>query len=73
MSTAANKVLRVISTREGFRRAGFTFGREPVDIPLDTLKKAQLEAITSDPALVTLEVEIEVKAEAETAAKPARK
>lgn len=50
--------LQVVSAREGFRRAGYTFGREPRVIPLCDLSAEQVEQITSDPALVAVQVEI---------------
>lgn len=63
------KVLRVASTREGFRRAGFTFGREPKDLPLDKLSKDQIEALRNDPSLVCLDAEAEVEVAGEEVAK----
>ena len=52
-----NKVLRVVSQREGFRRAGYTFGRTPVDVPVDELTKDERAAIENDPSLVSMEVD----------------
>jgi len=50
------KTARIIvscSLPGGRRRAGYAFGTEPVEIPIDNLGKAQLEAIEADPALST--------------------
>jgi len=73
MATATPKkkipALRVVAKREGFRRAGRRFGAEPQEIPLSELKKPEIEMLKNDPSLVTHEVEIEVEATAETAAK----
>lgn len=63
------KVLRVVARREGFRRAGFAFGAEPTDIPLDQLKKEQIAALKDEPQLLVTETEIEVPA-ADAADKP---
>jgi hypothetical protein len=59
-----NRVLRVVSQREGFRRAGFTFGRAPVDLPIDDLTTEQRSAIEIDPSLVSMEVAVKPDAEA---------
>lgn len=67
-ATKTIKVLRVASTREGFRRAGFSFTREPQDLPLADLKKEQIEAIKGDPSLIAVETEAEIAATAEVAA-----
>ena len=50
--------LQVVSSRQGFRRAGYAFGREPRVIPLAELTPEQVEAITADPVLSAVEVEI---------------
>ncbi|MBK1614993.1 hypothetical protein CKO44_16105 [Rubrivivax gelatinosus] len=53
------KGLRIVSRKEGFRRAGRAFGAEPVEIPLSDLKKAEIEALKDEPMLVVTETEIE--------------
>ncbi|MNV51741.1 hypothetical protein D3C71_1437980 [compost metagenome] len=73
------KVLRVVARKESFRRAGYQFGANAVDIPMDDLNGAQgkkkLEAILADPALVATELEVEADAiqaaDPETATTPA--
>lgn len=45
--------LRVTGPKKGFRRAGRTFGPEPVDIPLADLGDADLTALEAEPNLVT--------------------
>lgn len=52
-------VLRVVSQREGFRRAGFTFGRTPVDLTQDMLDKEKFLAIVNDPMLVAVQADID--------------
>lgn len=60
------KALRVCAkTEKKFRRAGFEFGRDPVDLPLDKLDKKQIAAIQAEPLLVVVEVEIEAPAKTE--------
>lgn len=61
MATTPNKIkaLRVVSRKEGFRRAGRAFGAEPVEIPLSDLKKGEIEALKGEPMLVVTEVEID--------------
>jgi len=51
-------ILRVVAKRDGFRRAGFVFGSQPRDVPLDALTDAQRTAIVRDPMLLATEVEI---------------
>ncbi|MGC4076865.1 MAG: HI1506-related protein [Rubrivivax sp.] len=58
-TTLKIKALRVVSRKEGFRRAGRAFGAEPVEIPLSDLKKPEIEALKDEPMLVVTEVEIE--------------
>lgn len=45
--------LRVTGPKKGFRRAGRTFGPEPVDIPLAELDDKVLAALEAEPNLVT--------------------
>jgi len=63
-TTKSIKVLRVASTREQFRRAGFEFSRAARDLPLSDLSKEQIEMLKADPSLVVVETEAEVFAEA---------
>lgn len=55
----ADRGLKVVSRREGFRRAGFVFSAEARTIPLSKLTPEQYEAITEEPQLVCQEVDIE--------------
>jgi len=50
------KVLRVISKRDGFRRAGMEFGSVPKNIPLGSIPSDAYQAIRHDPTLVSYEV-----------------
>ncbi len=74
------KILRVVAKKDGFRRAGFAFGSDPQDIPLDTLDAKQLAALKGDRMLVATELEIDQAEAGEPAAgagtegsKPARR
>jgi len=58
-------VLRVVAKREGFRRAGFVFGSQARDVPVDSLTDAQRAAIMRDPMLLTTEVEVEVEGQSD--------
>ncbi len=53
-------VLQVHSKRPSFRRVGFQFGSDPVNLPVKELTRAQIDAIKSEPLLVAVETEIEV-------------
>jgi hypothetical protein len=46
-------VLVVTARRDGFRRAGFVFGVEPVELDALAIGEDAVKAITSDPMLVT--------------------
>jgi len=59
----ATKGLKVVSAIEGFRRGGRAFGREATVVPLSELTAEQLEAITSEPNLAVVEVDIEAPKE----------
>ena len=52
------KALTITSPREGFRRCGRKFGREPVTIPRDELTDEEAERLTDDPYLVVVEVDL---------------
>ncbi|WP_420996236.1 hypothetical protein ACKI2N_002540 [Cupriavidus sp. 30B13] len=58
MATRKVKVLRVVSRKDRFRRAGHEFGTEPKDLPLDTLSAQQQAALKGDPNLVVVETEV---------------
>lgn len=62
-ATKAVKVtaLSVTSSREGFRRAGYVFGKEKVTIVLSDLSKEQVRQINDDPQLTITEIEIEAE------------
>lgn len=47
----------VKSKPESFRRAGFAFTREGVELDTAKLKKEQLEAIEAEPNLVVVPIE----------------
>ena len=53
------KALSVVSVNEGFRRAGYSFGRKAVIIPLSELSKEQVALIKGESMLVVSEVDIE--------------
>lgn len=54
----ANVGLQVVSSSDGFRRAGFAFGREPRVLALADLTPEQVDAIKAEPMLAVVEVEI---------------
>lgn len=54
----AGRGLKVICAREGFRRAGRVFGREPVVIALDALTEDEHRAIRDEPALASVEIDL---------------
>ncbi|WP_416053126.1 hypothetical protein [Cupriavidus basilensis] len=60
MATKKVKVLRVVSRKDSFRRAGHEFGAEPKNLPLDTLHQDHVSAIKGDPNLVAVEVEVTI-------------
>ncbi|MCP5246063.1 MAG: hypothetical protein H6937_08975 [Burkholderiales bacterium] len=49
------KVLKVVSSREGFRRAGHRFGKEPVTLRLDDLTDEQIAMLKAESMLVVTE------------------
>lgn len=68
MATASKKTppkagmvaaLSITSSREGFRRAGYVFGKEPVTIALADLSKAQIKQLNDEPLLSVSETEVE--------------
>ena len=56
-NTVAEKVLVVVSSREGFRRAGHRFGKEPVTLRLADLTDEQVAMLKAEPMLVVTETE----------------
>lgn len=48
--------LRVTGPKQGFRRAGRSFGAEPVDIPLAELSDEEIAALEEEPNLVTTRI-----------------
>lgn len=55
-------VLRITSKQPGFRRAGYIFGREAVEIHLADLTGEQIEQLKIEPMLVCVEAEVEAPA-----------
>lgn len=55
-----SKSLRVTSSREGFRRAGFVFGKDPVTIALSELNPGQIAQLNDDSMLNITEIEAAV-------------
>lgn len=53
------KALSITSSREGFRRAGYAFGKEAKVIPLADLSKNQLSQIRAEGFLAVSEIEID--------------
>jgi len=48
--------LKIISKAEGFRRAGFSFGKVPVILNVETLTSEQINALKAEPYLVISEI-----------------
>jgi hypothetical protein len=59
MAVKKVKALSVTSSREGFRRAGHSFGREAKVIPLTDLSKNQIGLLKGEGFMAVTEVEIE--------------
>lgn len=57
------QVLRVLARTDNFRRAGYQFGADPVDIPMEDFADAQgkkkLAAIKGDRNLLATEMEVD--------------
>jgi len=64
-SAAAKAIagLKISSSKQGFRRAGFSFGKEPVEIPLSDLSKEQVNMLKNEPLLAVAEITIKADAE----------
>ena len=56
-----NKLLSITSSREGFRRAGYLFGKEATTIALSDLSKEQVRQLNDEPLLTVTETEIEAE------------
>lgn len=54
----AGKGLMVISKRDGFRRAGYTFGGEAQTIAYADLTPDQVQQLKTEPLLVVTEVDL---------------
>lgn len=57
--------VRIVSKTDSFRRAGFTFSKQPTDIQLSTLSKEQIKALSNETMLQAETIEIEVEASQE--------
>jgi Mu-like prophage FluMu N-terminal domain len=57
------KILTITASREGFRRAGHAFGREPVQLPEDDLTGEQIAMLKAEPMLTVIESESEADGE----------
>lgn len=53
------KILTITASREGFRRAGHAFGREPVELSEDELTGEQIAMLKVEPMLTVIESSIE--------------
>lgn len=53
------KILTITASREGFRRAGHAFGREPVQLAEDELTGEQIAMLKAEPMLTVIESSIE--------------
>lgn len=51
--------LSITANRDGFRRAGYVFGKEPVVIALADLSKEQIKQLANEPLLSVTESEID--------------
>lgn len=56
----ARKALRITAKPpKGFRRAGFSFGPKPLDIPVESLSPKQLQALKVEEMLIVKEVTLD--------------
>lgn len=62
-TTTAKKVkaLKIVSSQEGFRRAGHSFGREAVTIPVSKLSKKQIDMLMDEPLLAVSETSVDAE------------
>ncbi len=54
----AGKGLKVVSKRDGFRRAGYVFSGEGQTIPYADLTGDQIDMLKGDPMLIAIEVDL---------------
>lgn len=54
---AKQKIVRIASRREGFRRAGLAHPAQPVEHPADSFTPDQLAALKAEPMLMVDELE----------------
>lgn len=59
MFLPSGMVVKVTGPKKGRRRAGRTFGREPVEIPIEELSEDEVAALNADPALTVTVVPVE--------------
>ncbi|MDO9053838.1 MAG: HI1506-related protein [Gallionella sp.] len=59
------KALSIVSSREGFRRAGRAFGREATVIPVSELSRDEIKLLKNEAMLVVSEVETDAPADAQ--------
>jgi len=52
------KIIRIISKKDGFRRAGKAHPAEPMDYPADAFDKDQLAELQAEPMLVVQELDV---------------
>ncbi len=57
------KVLVVVGKREGFRRAGYAFGKEEVRLLVSDLTAEQVKMLKSEPMLVVTETTQDAQSE----------
>ena len=65
-TTENTRGLEVISSRDGFRRAGFAWSKKPTIVPLDQLSEEQVQQLKDEPALTVREVDMPAPADAST-------
>lgn len=56
-TAATGTWLRITSRQPGFRRAGISFGTEPLELDVATLSQVQIDQLKGEPMLVCVEVE----------------
>jgi len=61
-ATKTQPAIKVTSTKQGFRRAGFSFGKEAVVIAVTDLTKAQMKQLEDEPCLAVSTATIKVEA-----------
>ncbi len=63
LTTKEVPALEIASSKQGFRRAGYSFGVEPVVIPLTDLSKEQINMLENEPLLAVSKIKIKADAE----------